>query len=212
MSVFDHAIRMADIIVEMMGSRCEVAVHDFSDIDHSLIYLAGALTDRKVGSPITNVVLKELKKPSSEIRDIANYKTVSRTGLIMKSSTVFLRNDDGDVIGALCINIDITTYLKWSKELNAFLDFDDPSSDKESFHTSVNDMVEDLVNGVIESFHKPANLLDMDKKIECVRLLEERGVFLIRGATEYVGSVLGVSKFTIYNYLQKIHSQTSAKN
>jgi predicted transcriptional regulator YheO len=209
--VFDQAIRTADILVEMLGSRCEVAVHDFSNLDQSLIYLAGTLTDRKIGSPITNLVLKELKKDPHEINDIPNYKTVSKKGLVMKSSTVFLKNDEGEVIGAMCINIDISLMMQVAKELSDFIGFEETQGTRESFYSSVNEVIEDMVNSVIEGFNKPSNLLDMDEKIECVRILEEKGTFLIKGSTDYVASVLGVSKFTIYNYLQKIRTQLGRK-
>lgn len=54
--IFDHAIRIADMLVEMLGSKCEVAVHDFLDLQRSLILLLGNVTSREIGSPITDLV------------------------------------------------------------------------------------------------------------------------------------------------------------
>src|SRR5699024_12759876 len=90
--IFDHAIRMADMTVEMFGSKCEVAVHDFSDLQHSLIHIAGNVTSRKVGSPITDLVLNELNKKDTMITDIPSYRSQSSRGQVMKSTTVFLRD------------------------------------------------------------------------------------------------------------------------
>ncbi|WP_336989646.1 helix-turn-helix domain-containing protein [Bacillus infantis] len=50
--------------------------------------------------------------------------------------------------------------------------------------------------------------MQLEEKVECVRQLEEKGAFLIKGATDYVANVLGVSKFTVYNYLQKIRTES----
>ncbi|KKK39760.1 hypothetical protein WQ57_00210 [Mesobacillus campisalis] len=205
--IFSLAKRTADMLVKMFGSRCEVAVHDFTDLKHSLVYLAGNVTGRKVGAPITDLVLTELRKGPADIQDIPNYKTSARNGTVMKSSTVFLRDSEEKVIGALCINYDVTQMLLFTNDMEEFLGVDPSQAKAENFHTTVQEVIHDMVDQVVSGFKKaPAHLL-LEEKVECVRLLEEKGAFLIKGSTEYLASVLGVSKFTIYNYLQKIRTQ-----
>ena len=206
-SIFNQAIRTADILYKMFGNNCEVVVHNFSNLEASLIYVAGTLTKRKIGSPATDLVLKEYKKPISEIKDIPNYMTSTDNGLIMKSSTVFLHNNKKEVIGALCINFNISFLSQVSKNIQSFIACEESEKRTENFHSSIHDVIEGMIKEVIQEFNKPTNLLEMEEKIDFVRKLEEKGTFLIKGATEYVATVLGVSKFTIYNYLQKIRSQ-----
>jgi predicted transcriptional regulator YheO len=205
--VFEQAIRTADILVKMFGPRCEVAIHDFSNLEQSLIHLAGSVTGRNIGSPITDLVLEKLKKPHKEVKDIPNYQTVTSKGKVMKSSTLFLRNDKYEIIGALCINFDLTLLNQLGMELQDFIHFDEAADKTENFYSSIHDVVEGMVKQVVQTFNKPANLLDMDEKIECVRKLEDRGAFLIKGATDYVAAILNVSRYTVYNYLQKIRMQ-----
>ncbi|MGA8941349.1 MAG: PAS domain-containing protein, partial [Thermoactinomyces sp.] len=104
--IFDFAIRTADVLVNMFGKHCEVAVHDFSNLKQSLIHLAGSVTAREIGSPATDLILNQLAKKQDGIKDLCNYQTQSQNGNILKSSTVFLRNKNNKVIGALCINYD----------------------------------------------------------------------------------------------------------
>ncbi len=205
--VFDLAKRTADMLVKMFGQRCEVVVHDFKDLKKSLIYIAGNVTNRKIGSPITDLVLTELRKNPVEIEDIPNYKTQARNGTLLKSATVFLRDAQKRVIGALCINYDISQVMVNVGELEEFLSFNVDDDKSENFHTTVQDVIHDMVHQVLTNFKKAHTQLTLDEKIECVRLLEEKGAFLIKGSTEYLASVLGVSKFTIYNYLNKIRTQ-----
>ena len=205
--IFDLAIRTANMLVKMFPSRCEVAVHDFSDLEKSLIHISGKITERKIASPITDLVLQELKKPHESVEDIPNYKTQSKTGIVMKSSTIFLRAEEGNIIGALCINFDISLLVLLGGEIQDFITFDETQKKSESFFTSVYDVIQGMVEQVLLGFKKTPSLMTMEEKIECVRLLEEKGAFLIKGATEYVANELSVSKFTIYNYLQKIRSQ-----
>lgn len=39
--------------------------------------------------------------------------------------------------------------------------------------------------------------------------LEENSTFLLKGAVEQVAQVMGVTKFTVYNYLKKVRNSTS---
>jgi predicted transcriptional regulator YheO len=205
--IFNMAMRTADMIVKMFGPRCEVAIHDFADLKKSLVYLAGNVTGREIGSPCTDLVLNELTKPVSDIEDIPNYKTRLINGITMKSSTIFLRDAENHVIGAICINYDISMMLQYEAEIQDFISFTETEEKSENFYSTVQEVIQDMVDQVLSGFKKPPSMLSLEEKIECVRLLQEKGTFLIKGSTDYLASVLGVSKFTIYNYLQKIRTQ-----
>jgi len=48
-------------------------------------------------------------------------------------------------------------------------------------------------------------LLSREEKQRAVRLLDERGAFTLRRAVEDVADAMGVSRITVYNYLNAIH-------
>ncbi|WP_395571062.1 helix-turn-helix domain-containing protein [Streptomyces sp. BK79] len=50
---------------------------------------------------------------------------------------------------------------------------------------------------------RPLAELDRRAKQEVVRMLEARGAFSVRHGVETVASALGVSRFTVYNYLNR---------
>ena len=50
---------------------------------------------------------------------------------------------------------------------------------------------------------RPLADLDRKEKQEVVRGLEARGAFTVRHGVETVASALGVSRFTVYNYLNR---------
>lgn len=50
---------------------------------------------------------------------------------------------------------------------------------------------------------KPLADLDRKAKQEVVRALESRGAFTVRHGVETVATALGVSRFTVYNYLNR---------
>ncbi|WP_327352429.1 helix-turn-helix domain-containing protein [Streptomyces sp. NBC_01304] len=56
---------------------------------------------------------------------------------------------------------------------------------------------------------QPLSELDRKSKQEVVRLLEARGAFAVRHGVETVAGAIGVSRFTVYNYLNRDNSTKS---
>ena len=103
--------QIADNLVKTFGSNCEVAIHDLSHLRHSLVYLAGNVTNRQLGAPISDLVVEALIKEGSKVKDRHGYKTILDDGRELKSSTCFIRNESGKVIAAFSINFDTTDYV-----------------------------------------------------------------------------------------------------
>lgn len=47
--------------------------------------------------------------------------------------------------------------------------------------------------------------LSREQKQKAIRLLDERGAFVLRRAVEDLADAMGVSRITVYNYLNAIH-------
>ena len=58
-----------------------------------------------------------------------------------------------------------------------------------------------MVDQIVGEMGADVENLGREEKQQVVRLLNERGAFLIRGAVEEVADLMGVSRITIYNYL-----------
>jgi hypothetical protein len=69
---------------------------------------------------------------------------------------------------------------------------------------SLADALDNLVSHIEQELGGP--LLDLDRtgKQVAVRLLDERGAFLLRRSIEDIADMMGVSRITIYNYLNAI--------
>jgi hypothetical protein len=65
-----------------------------------------------------------------------------------------------------------------------------------------NDLTEILAQLAVE-LGAPLSSLDRMGRQKAVRLLDERGAFNYRKSVETVADVLGVTRFTIYNYLNR---------
>ena len=66
--------------------------------------------------------------------------------------------------------------------------------------------LEHLVARIERELGAPLRELDRTRKQMAIRLLDERGAFLLRRSIEDIAEMLGVSRITIYNYLNAIRS------
>jgi hypothetical protein len=63
--------------------------------------------------------------------------------------------------------------------------------------------LEQLLQAVAAELGGPLDQLSRPLKQQAVRLLEERGAFTYRKSAEAIAEALGVSRFTVYNYLNR---------
>ena len=203
--------RMADAVVSLFGKNCETCIHDLTSLANSLVYIQGDVTGRKPGAPATDLLVKMLQQNSGKAEDKHNYKTTTADGRSLKSTTTFIRDATGKPVAAFCINLDTTDFFNASQALMPFINTQENNhqAKTETFAHAAGETVEALfVHAVAEIGKHPATM-NVDEKTELTRLLEKNGTFLLKGAVEQVAKMLGVTKFTVYNYLKKVRSSNS---
>jgi len=199
-------IPIVEGIAKTFGKNCEVVLHDFSNLQSSIIAIEnGHVTGRSVGSPMTEVGLKAIKKGDTT-DNIINYTGKSTDGRALKSSTMFIKDEFEKVIGCLCINFDISEFVIALNTISEITQTDekDDNKIKDSQANSVNDVLSNIVSNTLDNLGKPVAYMNKDEKVNIVKKLDEQGAFLIKGAIDYVAKVLCVSRYTIYNYLDEI--------
>ena len=70
-------------------------------------------------------------------------------------------------------------------------------------HLDLHDALPTLIAEVEHDIGLPCAEMDRSQKQETVALLNERGAFTLRKSVEDVAEALGVSRFTVYNYLER---------
>ncbi|MCG2879615.1 PAS domain-containing protein, partial [Obesumbacterium proteus] len=110
----DHEIlksyeAVVDGLAMLIGSHCEIVLHSLEDLKCSAVRIAnGEHTGRKIGSPITDLALRMLHDMAGEDSSVSKaYFTRAKSGVLMKSVTIAIRNKEQRVIGLLCINMNL---------------------------------------------------------------------------------------------------------
>jgi predicted transcriptional regulator YheO len=62
-----------------------------------------------------------------------------------------------------------------------------------------------LIEQVEKELGSPLPHLSRNDKQVAVKMLDQRGAFILRRAVEDVADAMGVSRITVYNYLNALH-------
>lgn len=193
---------IADIIAGTFGRECEVAVHDLEQPDRSVVYVAnGQVTGRKEGQSFDHLVKNVLLSNKFKDDRVINYTFESPNGKKIRSSSALIRNGNHDVVGMLCINYDVTRYELMKESLESFWGTPEQDHVVEEPEQNVWEIIDDLILKIIGS----AEIKNLPRKrlIELVKFMDDKGIFLVKGAIDKVAELMGVSKVTIYSYLDE---------
>jgi len=197
--------QIAVALEKLFAPYCEVVIHDFADFEHSIVCIAGNITDRSIGGAATDLLLAKASRGETD-QDLHNYLTSLPGGRLMKSCTIFVRDAQGQAQGAFCINFDISPFTDIRNQLGNFLATDDGADVVETFTDEIEETVQNLIAETLHDIGKGQPLLSREDKIDLVRQLADKGVFQVKKMVPFVADQLGLSRATIYNYLREARS------
>src|SRR5699024_1706862 len=201
---------IADMIYLTMGSKCEVVIHDLQDVTSSLMYIRGTVTGREIGAPTTEVLLKELRRYGNSIKDINGGMTQTSDGRLLRTSTSFIRDYEGTVIGFIGINFDVTAFQSMKQLINEFSIVSNVEQSEEttveSYAKNVEEVLWKMIDNTFEEMNVSKENMIKEDKVKFVRILDDKGIFLIKGSVDRIANMLKVSKQTVYNYLDQEES------
>ena len=207
-SMLENLKAIANGIAKQFGSNCEVAIHDLSgDLENSIVHIVnGHVTGRTAGSGTSKVVLETIHKESSEVKDHLCYLTQTPDGRTLKSSTLFIRDDEGKIHYILSINYDITDLMSVGLALKNWITVEPEQGESrpEPIVSNVNDLLENLIRQSVELVGKPVARMTKEDKIKAIQFLNDAGAFLVTKSGDKVSDYFGISKFTLYNYINEV--------
>ena len=163
-------------LAKTLGPDAEVVLHDFANPQSSIIAAEGSVTGRRVGGPVPDLLLRLLRQ--------------------------------GKPVGWLCINTDITFWLKTEELISNYVALGvqgrhDEVGGQEKFVHDIEELMQSMVDEAVRLVGIPVPLMKKEHKVQVVMMLDDNGVFLVRGAVDYVAHALGISRYTVYNYLDE---------
>ena len=220
------------ILVDFLGKALcpdyEVVLQDLTDRKNAIIAIANNhISGRQIGSPLTNTALQLLSSKVYQTSDyVYNYKGVSENGHILRSSTMFIKDEKGEPIGLLCINFDDSRYEELSQKMysiihpasfsNAMNDFTKNATETEStgnetftpipesFPTDITTLMQKIFDDATSDLQTPVDHLNQHERKEIMIRLNQQGLFQMKGAISFVARKFSCSTATVYRYLNEI--------
>ena len=201
----DRLKQLAKGVAAQFGSNCEVVIHEISEKStyHSIVAIEnGHVTGRKVGDGPSHVVLEQLGNRRNDTPDQLCYLTRTPDGKILKSSSIYIRNDEGEICAIFCINFDISTMAMAESMLRNFMAVGETEQrEPERITLSVMNLLDDLIRQADELVGKPVALMTKEDKVKAIHFLDTNGAMLITKSGDKIAKHFQISKYTLYSYL-----------
>ena len=205
--ILEELILLADGVGKHFGSDCEVVIHDLraQESDATIVYIVhGEVSGRSVGDGPSPIVLKTMQAVErGEHEDTKfSYMTKTKDGRVLKSTTIFIKGEDGKERYIFGINYDITRFSDIEEGIRRFIAMgEDEPKQEEEIPNTVNELLESLIEQSAALIGKQPALMTKDEKIRAIRFLNDAGAFLVTKSGDKIASYFGISKFTLYSYI-----------
>lgn len=206
----------------MVGNHIEVVLHDITKPESSIVAIAnGHVSGRRVGNPILSgpkddqgfaAAKEQLSVGGEGVHSvIQGYATLTRSGRRLHSSTVVFRDAGGEPFAALCLNADHAVIEAAHAWLGTLLQQPNGSAAAPADEQpDLDALIRDILVDAVQQLGRPVALMGRDEKITAVEAMMQRGLFMVKGGVERAAVALGVTRFTIYNYLDALRGAGDA--
>ncbi len=197
-------IPVADMLAATFGNECEVVLHDIADPEHSVVYVAnGMVTGREIGQGFEHFVKNTIEHGADN--EYAANDFFHKKGKLIRTSSVLIRDDEGNLVGAMCLNLDMTRTQQLLDYLQNFMPQPKNTAASGKQGKRVEEMVLSLIDNILAGTDVAS--LSRDERIEKIRFMESRGIFQLKGSIEQVAERLGVNRVTVYSYLDEVRGK-----
>ncbi|QXI36662.1 helix-turn-helix transcriptional regulator [Pseudomonas xantholysinigenes] len=197
-------------------NNLEILLHDLDHPEHSVVAIVnGHLSGRRVGSPILAAPeqdqgFKALMRATVEQRGcdpvvLPDYPTTLK-GRTLRSATAIFRDSTGHPFASLCVNSDVTgldaamAFLQHFQPLGAAC-ATPSNAEPADMAVLMTEIIQDAL------LHSGQGRLSKQAKVEAVRVMQERGLFIVKGGVKKAAEALGVTRYTVYNYLEQLRGE-----
>lgn len=200
-------------LAQFFEGKGEIVLHDFSnenaDFGHSVIDIAGSISGRKLGDNASNEFVNMILEDSEKIEAEPVYFIRSENGAIFKTCSTLIRDDNNKVIGAICINYDVSDLLLAQNAIKQAVQYwpKEKSLDDVLLAMDVDSLMQHYISMAETLIGKPAQLMSKDEKVKALAYLDNKGVFKIHKAGVILCDTFQVSKYTLYAYLDEAKQQ-----
>jgi hypothetical protein len=212
----------------------EIVLHDLAALPNSIVAIEGDVTGRRPGDPATDRLLETAASGSFETRtgyrttspsgrSLLSTTIVIRDAAGRPAAALCINRDvtDWQIIGSAARSIlgeneaglgsggsggvgGVGQNERNAQDERSGAAALGSADGGEAFVHDVDELAAAVLRQAVAEQDVPVSLMRKAHKVEAVRSLKRRGFFMLRDAVEMAAQALGVTRFTIYNYLNEI--------
>lgn len=200
MKKLDNYKTIADCIATLLFPHAEVIVHDLAS--QTVVHIANNFSKRQLGD---DSALDELPGDFDQVSSLGPYEKLNWNGQKIRSITSVLRDDTGKAEALLCINLDFSVLDQARDALNAFFQVSRLLPQPEAlFRDDWQERINTFLHAWLGQRQLALNTLGMKDKRALVEALYAEGAFDGRSAADYVASVLGLGRATVFKWVKTL--------
>jgi len=184
----------------------EIAVHDFrNDFAHSVVDIAGSISGRKIGDNSSDGYIDRVINDPEGLAANPVYFGRNEKGAVLKACSTLIRDENGTVVGAVCVNYDATDLILAQNAIHQAVQYkpESKSLDDVLLAMDVDSLMQHYISMAEALVGKPPQLMNKEEKILALAYLDNKGVFKIHKAGVILCDAFQISKFTLYSYLDE---------
>ena len=200
-SLLSQLDTIAKGLSETFSPICEVVVHDLKDPEHAIMSIHNNLSGREAGQPATELGLARIASPDfPEI--IANYGNQFADGRPVKSTSIGIKDEKGNYVAALCLNVDMTLFRGMQSALARFTETES-SPVREHLDPGSTEVIRQRIDDFAAKRATTARALKTEDRKMLIQQLRKEGLLNVRKSMDTVAQHLGVSRATAYLYARQ---------
>lgn len=188
---------IAGAIARLLHPHAEVVIHDIQANRIAAIF--NAFSRRRVGD---DSLIDDMPGLASGPDVHGPHEKRLYDGRRIRYVSTLLKDDRGEALGLMCINLDVSVFEQLETVIQGFLG---ATRDSAALDELFADDWQERINAFVTKYlgERDCSLsgLTRSERAELVRALHAAGAFRVTGAAGYVARVLGVSRATVYNDL-----------
>lgn len=213
LNILNEYILVVKFLSKVAGKNCEILLIDIdNDLGEILYIINGNLSGKKKGDKLNKNQLEKIMKDEYNSNDYTtNHIVINENNQkVFRESTYYIKSEEGELIGLMSINRDLTKYLEfrefYDKELLYGFEKNEEQIDK-FFNLSLDSILEDMIRNVFIYWDRSIPVNKIEEEGNPIRELYQKDVFKYKGAVNKVADLLDISTQTIYRYIKELEEE-----
>jgi predicted transcriptional regulator YheO len=192
-----RTVPLAEGLGALLFPYAEVVVHDLAS--QTIVHLVNGLSRRKVGDA---TALDDITFGADEGL-LGPYEKTNWDGGRMRAISVLVRDDAGTPVGVMCVNVAMSAFEQARATLDLFVKgVQVGKAPDKLFRDDWQERILAFLHPWLKARQLTLGTLTREQKKELVIALERKGAFRGKSAADYVATLLGMGRATVFNHLK----------